>query len=98
MQKAADLIRGGQKPDMAWERAINLHCDDVGFTTDDRGWSLISQGIGQQRYRRAVKALRNIPAAFSDRLKRARTDAQYKGRLYITLGICGGLGAALLML
>ncbi|NLM79603.1 MAG: hypothetical protein GX172_00545 [Clostridiales bacterium] len=99
LQKAADLIRGGLKPDIAWESAINLYCDDVGFTADDRGLVFdFGKGLGSSDTEGQLRHCETYRRLFSDRLKRARTDAQYKGRLYITLGICGGLGAALLML
>lgn len=99
LKVAADLMRNGVKPDEAWKTAISMHCEDNGFTSEDRELIFdFGRGLGSSDTEGQIKHCRTYRQLFQDRLQRARLDAQSKGKLYVTLGISGGLGAALLML
>lgn len=44
-----------------------------------------------------VSRLRRYATMFEERCAAARTDAARRGRLYVTLGICGGSAVALIL-
>lgn len=89
----------GENPDNAWKTAINLHCQENGFSRDDCEIIFdFGRGLGSSDTEGQLKHCETYRHLFKDRLKKARADAQTKGKLYITLGIAGGMGVALLML
>jgi len=98
LKVSADLLAKGQKPEIAWKSAIKF-CDDNGFTAQDRELIFsFGKDLGSSDIEGQINHCKTYRQLFQDRLKNARLEAQSKGRLYITLGIAGGMGAVLLML
>ena len=54
-------------------------------------------GWGTRDLAGEVNRLRRYAKMFEERCAAARTDAVRRGRLYVTLGICGGSAAALIL-
>lgn len=98
LKVSADLLAKGENPEIAWKTAVK-YCDENGFTAQDKELIFsFGKGLGSSDTEGQLNHCETYRQLFRDRLKNARIEAQSKGRLYVTLGLAGGMGAVLLML
>lgn len=78
--------------------AVKTHAGDMGLDAEDaRLLAEFIDGWGATDVAGEVQRCRQYAARFVQRCESARERAQRMGSLYVTLGICGGGAAALLL-
>lgn len=98
LPEAAARMKRGQSPGEAWGGAVRDRGEDCGFTAADREMLReFGNGLGSTDISGQLSHCKTFRGLLEDRLQKARSEARTKGRLYVTLGIAGGLGAALLL-
>lgn len=89
---------GGGELRERWKAAIDAKGEEWGLSADDRTLlKAFVEGIGKSDVEGEVRFCEDYCEAVSAHLSAAREDMKTKGRLQLTLGICGGLLAALLL-
>ena len=82
-----------------WEAAVAGRGGDCGFTLQDKALLCeFGRGLGVSDLEGTQSHCGLYRDLFHKQAEAARQDVSSKGRLYITLGIAGGLGLALLLL
>ncbi len=85
-------------PREALQRAIAACRDEMGLSVqDERLLAEFAEGFGAADLSGEVSRCRHFVGRLEEQCAAAREALHRKGRLYITLGLCGG-GAAVLML
>lgn len=98
LKEASSGIKSGKMPSVSWCDAIKKYGGDCSFNDADREMlRKFGLGLGNSDVEGQLMHCDIFSQLFEDRLKAARSAVQSKGRLYVTLGITGGLGAALLL-
>ncbi len=78
--------------------AVKAHAGEMGLDAEDaRLLTEFIDGWGEADVAGEVERCRQYAARFGQRCESAREKAQRMGSLYVTLGICGGGAAALLL-
>ena len=96
---AANDIKKGENPCAAWCQAVKKHSAECSFNAADTELlQKFGQGLGSSDIKGQLSHCETFYRLFDDRLNEARLEARSKGRLYMTLGVAGGLGTALLLL
>ena len=91
---AADLQIDGDFH-TAWRQGVKEQGEASGLTAADRELLVhFGDGLG----RTDVEGQLTNCRLYAERLEEARRDAATKSRLYVTLGVTGGIGLALLLL
>ena len=81
-----------------WQDAIEEQGESWGFSADDRVLVKAFTGeLGKTDAAGEVRFCEDYETLTRSRLEQAREDWKSKGRLYLTLGACGGIAAALLL-
>ena len=96
--EAASAMREGESPARAWEKAVSAF-QAGGLRAEDK--SLLKnfgRGLGRSDLEGQLSHCEAFEELLSGCAASARTEAGAKGKLYITLGVAGGLCAALLLL
>lgn len=98
LQDAAARMEQGEAAAKAWKNAIVAHRDDNVFTKEDFDLLIgYGSGLGSSDIAGQLLHCETYRELFRDRLQKARAEAQTKGKLYMTLGVAGGIGVALLL-
>ncbi|MDD2361921.1 MAG: stage III sporulation protein AB [Oscillospiraceae bacterium] len=96
--QAAIRLKNGGSPYEAWIGAAGECSDECSFTAADREIIIdFGKGLGNTDIEGQLSHCEAFRRLLRDRLQTARCESRTKGKLYITLGIAGGLAAALLM-
>lgn len=93
------ILQEGTDFPSAWRRALEVKGAECGLNGKDRellrGYG---EGLGKTDVEGQMEHCRLYETLIGEQLEEARREAAVKGRLYVTLGTAGGLGAALLLL
>ncbi len=94
----AFTTNGNQEPRLQWAKTITEQGGDWGFSADDRVLlAAFAEGIGRSDVAGEIRFCSDYREAVCTHLSSAREELKIKGRLYLTLGMCGGVLAALLL-
>ena len=97
--QASRLISRGQPPETALAIAVKKYGEESCLNKADRELLLqFGRGLGKSDLEGQLAHCASYRRLIADRLQTARGEAAAKGRLYLTLGIAGGLSLALLLL
>lgn len=78
--------------------ALVQSADELGITRDDRRlFEEFAADFGAADLMGEVQRCRQYAALFRERCEAAREDVRCRGRLYVTLGLCGGSALALVL-
>ena len=95
---AADLQIDGDFH-TAWRQGVKEQGEASGLTAADRELLVhFGDGLGRTDVEGQLPNCRLYAEQLGERLGEARRDAATKSRLYVTLGVTGGIGLALLLL
>ena len=95
---AADLQIDGDFH-TAWRQGVKEQGEASGLTAADRELLVhFGDGLGRTDVEGQLTNCRLYAEQLGERLEEARRDAATKSRLYVTLGVTGGIGLALLLL
>ncbi len=82
-----------------WERCVSEWGESVGLSADDKTvLEGFAQGFGRLDVEGEIRFCEEYQEVFSERLEHAREAVRTKGRVWLTLGVCGGLTVGLLFL
>ena len=82
-----------------WERSIDRYAALNALTSADSTlWKEMGNVLGRSDRESQLSALELYARRLSDALEEARCEAREKGKLYLSLGVTGGMAAALLLL
>lgn len=99
LKTASENIKSGKRPDEAWTGAVQSEGESCGFNASDRELLLnFGRDLGKSDVEGQLSHCEAFHRLFEDRLQTARSDVRIKGKLYMTLGVTGGLSVALLLL
>ena len=98
LDAAARGAADGTRPSAAWCKAVDLYRKSDGFSEADGAFLReFGRGLGVSDVEGQLAHCRTFRGFADERLESVRQSAQNKGRLYATLGVVGGLAAALLL-
>lgn len=99
LRAAAGRLDGDGDCHAAWQYGIAQYGRAAGLTSADRELLLhFGEELGRTDVEGQVENCQNCAAQLAQRLDTARQEAAAKHRLYLTLGVTGGLALALLLL
>ena len=98
LKEAATRMQQGDSPGDAWDKALK-GCDSGGLKeTDKTLLQNFGRGLGCSDLDGQLAHCESFGAMLDGCVQSAKQEAASKGKLYVTLGVAGGLGAALLLL
>jgi stage III sporulation protein AB len=98
LSETANRMCKGECPSDAWENALRLHSDENALNSNDRELLIdFGRGLGTSDVEGQLLHCETFRGLIVDRLAKARSEVETKGKLYVSLGIAGGLGVALLL-
>ncbi len=99
LKNCADQLQKGLPFPDAWKQAVQEISSDYGLKPDDLHLVLeFGNGLGASDIDGQTAHCRMHRELLQTHLENAREEKQKKGRLYIMLGLFGGIGVALLIL
>ncbi len=99
LREATAALARGADFHTAWREGVRREGRGCGLAAGDMELLLcFGEGLGRTDIEGQLANCRDFSERFGEKLAEARRDAASKNRLYLTLGITGGLAAALLLL
>lgn len=99
LREAGRLVDDGADFHSAWGQALRQKGEESGLTAADRELLLrFGEGLGRTDVEGQLAHCELYTGLLADKQAEAKAQTAAKGRLYVTLGVAGGLAAALLLL